>query len=666
VARALGGDEELDRKFAMQSKGMAYRAEIDGLRALAVLPVIFYHADISGFSGGFVGVDVFFVISGYLITSIILTEYQAGTFSFVGFYERRARRILPPLALVCFAAIPFAVLILGPHDLVDFSKSLLAVAAFASNFFFWSQSGYFDTGADLKPLLHTWSLAVEEQFYLLFPIFLFTSLKLGRRFAVAACLIVGALSFWYAQWGSIHTPESVFYLLPARMWELLIGALVPIAAIELDGLCSDTICELLSAAGLASIAVAVFTYQQVPYPGVFALPPVVGTLLIILFATQRTFVGGVLGSSPLRGIGLISYSAYLWHQPLFVFARLSRFYNPDPLVFVALSVVALLLATLTYFLVERPVRNRSRVSRRSIFTLSAVGTAGLAIFGVIGIESKGLESLYLDRNDVASQQAYQLIKKYAFRDLDADMFDNGDCIFWSKVIDAAFEVRMRSCTKKYGSATVVIGDSHAMNVYNALAAASIGDFVVGLVSPGCRPWGGCQYFSEFSELIKRNRSMIRGVVFNVSGAHLLTDLTGNDENRHLFDPGVRYLIDTAHIKTTAQYLQTLGSLIPVIWLGPFVEARVDFRNLPQLTKDGFQMNPVSLDHFRALDSEIARETSGLHQFSYLPIYDVFKIDSHFLVTGDCLTFSDFDHLSTCGEKLLGARLRLFLPWAPAG
>ena len=160
---------------------MNYRREIDGLRALAVLPVILFHAGFETFSGGFVGVDVFFVISGYLITTIILAELEQGRFSIVNFYERRARRILPALFLVMLVCIPFAWIWLLPSDMKDFSQSLIAVAIFASNILFWRESGYFDTAAELKPLLHTWSLAVEEQYYVLFPLFLMLFWKLGKR-----------------------------------------------------------------------------------------------------------------------------------------------------------------------------------------------------------------------------------------------------------------------------------------------------------------------------------------------------------------------------------------------------------------------------------------------------------------------------------------------------
>lgn len=203
---------------------MEYRREIDGLRALAVLPVILFHAGFKTFSGGFIGVDVFFVISGYLITTIILAELEQGKFSIVNFYERRARRILPALFLVMLVCIPFAWIWLLPSDMKGFSHSLIAVAVFASNILFWSESGYFDTATELKPLLHTWSLAVEEQYYVLFPLFLMLLWKLGKRCILVILGVVFAGSFAVAEWKSYAEPAAAFYLLPARAWELLIGA----------------------------------------------------------------------------------------------------------------------------------------------------------------------------------------------------------------------------------------------------------------------------------------------------------------------------------------------------------------------------------------------------------------------------------------------------------
>ncbi len=190
---------------------MKYRAEIDGLRALAVLPVIFFHAGFEFFGGGFVGVDVFFVISGYLITGIILSEINNGQFSIINFYERRARRILPALFFVMASCLPFAWYWLTPSDLKDFGQSLIAVSTFSSNILFWMESGYFDTAAELKPLLHTWSLAVEEQYYILFPIFLMISWRLGINWIIIILIFIFLISLSMSHWGAFNKPSASFF-----------------------------------------------------------------------------------------------------------------------------------------------------------------------------------------------------------------------------------------------------------------------------------------------------------------------------------------------------------------------------------------------------------------------------------------------------------------------
>lgn len=205
---------------------MNYRREIDGLRAVAVVPVILFHAGFQAFSGGFVGVDVFFVISGYLITSIILTEKQAGTFTLLGFYERRVRRILLALFVVMLACLPFAWFWMLPGDLRDFSRSLRYVSLFSSNILFLKQSGYFDTAVELKPLLHTWSLAVEEQYYVVFPVLLLLIWRLGKRWIVGIFAVMAVMSLAAAQWGSFYQPAATFYLLPTRGWEILLGVFI--------------------------------------------------------------------------------------------------------------------------------------------------------------------------------------------------------------------------------------------------------------------------------------------------------------------------------------------------------------------------------------------------------------------------------------------------------
>jgi len=308
----------------MEDNKMKYRAEIDGLRALAVLPVILFHAGFSVFSGGYVGVDVFFVISGYLITTILVSELKEGNFSIVRFYERRARRILPALFFVMLISIPFAWILLNPFELISFSKSVSAVSLFASNIFFWRHVGYFAIAAELKPLLHTWSLAVEEQYYILFPVFLLLIWNFGKKAVLRLIIFLAIVSLMISQILCVSKPVLNFFLLPSRAWELAVGAIASFILVEnrLSKINIPTK-QFLALFGLMLILISIFAFgDQTPFPSFYALAPTIGAMLVILFADQNTFTGTILRSRLLVGVGLISYSAYLWHQPVLAFARI--------------------------------------------------------------------------------------------------------------------------------------------------------------------------------------------------------------------------------------------------------------------------------------------------------------------------------------------------------
>jgi peptidoglycan/LPS O-acetylase OafA/YrhL len=338
---------------------MKYRAEIDGLRALAVLPVILFHAGFESFRGGFVGVDVFFVISGYLITTIIISEMAKGNFSIVNFYERRARRILPAMFFVIVVSLPFAWFWLAPSDLKDFGQSLVAVSTFSSNILFWRESGYFDTVAELKPLLHTWSLAVEEQYYVIFPIFLMLSWRLGVKWVVTLLAIIFLLSLGLAQWGAYNNPFAAFFLLPTRGWELLVGVFAAFYLKYNTHLKSQPLNQFLSLLGFSMIAYSIIVFNKTtPFPGLYALIPTLGTGLLILCAVPKTFIHSLLSMKFIVGIGLISYSAYLWHQPLLAFARHRLFGEVPDLLLIELCITYIGMEWFSWHFVEKPFRHK--------------------------------------------------------------------------------------------------------------------------------------------------------------------------------------------------------------------------------------------------------------------------------------------------------------------
>ncbi len=373
-----------------------YRREVDGLRALAVVPVILFHAGIPGFGGGYVGVDVFFVISGYLITSIIIAEQDAGSFTLLGFYERRARRILPALMLVVLCTLPMAWAWLLPDALESFGGSLSGIALFASNIFFWRESGYFEQAAELKPMLHTWSLAVEEQYYLLFPLLLGALRKHARPLTTSVLLFVTAVSLAIAHWGSGASPSAAFFLLPSRAWEILLGSFVALHVAR-HGLPvrHAGVANLGGMLGLAMLAIAtVYFDKSTPVPGLPALLPTLGTALVILFAAPGNWSGRLLGHRWLVGIGLISFSAYLWHQPLLAFARHRSLHEPAMAVMASLAASSLVLAYASWRFVEKPFRNRRQVGKRAILGLSIAGPLALLAAGGAMVANNGFEGRF--------------------------------------------------------------------------------------------------------------------------------------------------------------------------------------------------------------------------------------------------------------------------------
>ena len=383
---------------------MRYRSEVDGLRALAVVPVMLFHAGVPYIVGGFVGVDVFFVISGFLITlSLLADENFPAIDRLAQFYQRRIKRIIPALALVVTATLVGGVALLLPDELIQLSKSAVATSIFASNFWFWSQSGYFTAPAQSMPLLHTWSLAVEEQFYVAFPLLL---IMLGKGRRIVSFVVVGSVTaaiFVFSVYLTMHKPGVAFYW-PTRAWELLLGSMLALtrSAPPRTG-------EVISITGLLLIAFSFFAFDRTtPFPGYSALVPVLGTVAVI-YGGGETFVGRALSLRPLVWIGLISYSLYLWHWPILGLTK-------QALVVDHLSVTqtmgciaaTFLAAALSWRFVEMPFRKIPMKGKRLFFTAGATlgcgVAAGLALLALQGLPSRfSNESLQLAHVQVADK-----------------------------------------------------------------------------------------------------------------------------------------------------------------------------------------------------------------------------------------------------------------------
>lgn len=480
---------------------MQYRKEIDGVRALAVLSVIFFHAGLPWFDGGYVGVDIFFVISGYLITSILKEDIQAGRFSLVDFYERRARRILPALFFVMLACLPAAWFILMPADWTEFAQSVAHVPAFVSNVLFSKQSGYFDVDAELKPLLHTWSLAVEEQYYLFFPLILLLSWKSGKRGVLMILAIIAISSLMYAQHKLQTRPSSAFFLLPSRLWELLVGSMLAFAAPDQSSAHRYLLRQQVgSMVGLFLMGYAIFAYDHMtPFPGLHALVPTLGAALVLHFSCERTIVGKVLSNKALVSIGLISYSAYLWHQPILSLHRHWTLSDPALATRLSLICLTLLLAYITWRYVETPFRRKDHFSRKAVFSLAGAGSVLLVVLGLSGqrLENHSPrltpeQTAFLNHFDNSSPDWPYFTNQgvlQAFR-TQCDFYD------LTKYRQGA-ETRVPvpslapECFERSANAQRVLvlwGDSHAQQLYPGLRRALPSNWqILQITSSGCAP-----------------------------------------------------------------------------------------------------------------------------------------------------------------------------------
>jgi peptidoglycan/LPS O-acetylase OafA/YrhL len=661
-----------------------YRREIDGLRALAVIPIIFFHAGFDLFAGGFVGVDVFFVISGYLITSVIITQKKAGTFSLLNFYERRARRILPALFVIMAICIPFALLWFLPNDIKNFAQSLIAVSIFISNIFFWIRSGYFEMDAELNPLLHTWSLAVEEQFYVLFPLFFLIMWRLAKRWTVITLIVLATLSFALAQWGSFNKPAATFFLLPTRAWEIAVGALIAFYSIQRPKQQIRRYAkererererEIGGLLGLLLIFYAIFTYnKETPFPSFYALFPVFGTALIIICATPTTIVGRILSTKIFVGIGLISYSAYLWHQPIFSFARYRSGSEPQVIYFIFLIFGSLLLAYLTWKYIEMPFRDKKRIITSRFFFYSVCVSFLFFGIGLTGhFFSDKLKNYWLLKFESSERIFYsQLVStETIIDDYGADASGSqrlSDCRFNVRKLETNTLNEIKSCEKKYGAGVLILGDSHAIDLFGVVSSRFDNPFLVGITSGGCRPHtpkAGCQYH-DVKNFLEQNVGMFKHIIYEQAGFYLLLDKGNKKGNRSMFsnlalNDSIEWIaFDDEHIVSTLEYLNKLSKTVPITWFLPRIEPHISKRFIIKHgCKYNYQIRSGLREKFSKLEKKISSyvteyKFTGIKLVSQNEFFN-FDFPSDFLNCSG-LYWSDSDHYSTLGELRFGMRL----------
>lgn len=657
----------------MSSPNFPYRADIDGLRAVAVLPVVFYHAGFATFSGGFVGVDVFFVISGFLITSIIAAEIDQRRFKLRDFYIRRARRLFPALFTVMFAASIAAYLLLMPTELEDFGQSVATTALFSSNFLFFTEAGYFDGPAELKPLLHTWSLAIEEQYYLLFPGFLLLIRnRLGEKF-LAWTTAAFVISLLISIWSVYNAANAAFYLLPSRTWELLLGSIIALT----PGLkIPSGLREVASLSGLGLILVAVFSFDaQTHFPGAAALLPCVGTALILMCGREgnSTYTMKLL---ELRGVvffGLISYSLYLWHWPIFVFAR---HFLLTPLTAVhasVLVVVALVISIASWHFVEKPFRgSKGLLSGTGVLRASGILIVAAIVIGLWFDQSEGLpDRLPLNVKIIADVANDKPPERKLCEGISAEKI--------------SFESVCRVNKIDKPPSFVVWGDSHAMASMPAISRVSA-DFGVNglnLTSNGCTPFLGvsrphrdlraeCVAFNNASLQVIKGHPQLKTVILVSRWArHAEGTIYGNEEGENLFlattdrvakTPEENRQIYDAALTTTLEALHKLQ--VRVVIIGPIPEAGNDIPGV--LAKATWRNSTVDLsikrEDFEARQRFVhqtfldAQDRFGFGYFEPAPLFCDAQYCEVTNEAGIPLYFDD-NHISSYGAARLEPLVR---------
>jgi len=373
----------------------SYRPDIDGIRSLAILSVVLFHAGVPRLAGGFTGVDVFFVLSGYLIGGHIFSELQAGRFSYLRFYQRRAKRILPAFYTVLAFTLAATVFLLTPLNGYHMARSAFWATLSVSNIEFWKTTSYFSPGSEFNPVLMTWSLGVEEQFYVVIPLLMVLLARIRRSWVLPSILAVCAASFWFAVAMLPSYPSMVFYLLPARAWELGIG--VALAVVELSRgryTKSGPVAEAMGVVGLAAVVLPFFLLNKLtPFPGVAAVPSVLGTGLLL--AVPQSWVNRrVLSLSPLVYVGRVSYSWYLWHWPVLAFLR-TLYGSPTVPLGVGLAAVALAFgaAVVSYYVIEQPFRQSKRAPKPLLLRYAAVTVVYLVLFAIF-VKGHGFPARY--------------------------------------------------------------------------------------------------------------------------------------------------------------------------------------------------------------------------------------------------------------------------------
>ncbi len=644
-----------------------YRPDIDGLRAIAVLSVVFFHANFAEVSGGFVGVDIFFVISGYLITGIIARELENGHFSFSNFYSRRIKRICPALFVVLGLSALAGFFLLVPSDLRTFGRSIVAAVLFYSNWLFYNEVDYFDGPAIEKPLLHTWSLAIEEQFYLIWPVAIFCLYKaFGRKVLPYLILAILCLSLAASQIVIGRDQASVFYLLPYRAWELLLGAYIAVAPFAVR---SRRVASLLGVAGFAAIAYAAFSFDiKTPFPGLNALFPCIGAAILISAGMQRqAFSHRVLSLGPLRFVGKISYSLYLIHWPLFSFAHLAF---DRPLTMgerATILAVSFILAALSYWFVETPARRTN--FRFSVLAPAAASAALLLTLSGVAFHAG---------NGFPARVPPSVQLAISARQTGSDG-DRADCRADPRPASLGRACPVGAAAPDMQYDFVVWGDSHARHLASAFTDQALSRGLAGLVLwvESCPPFldatgisAKCKDFHAKVQLWLSTQAKLKTVFLAgmwTNYASEVMEAVARDGARSAdASAGRRGGSGPVGLTNTVKLLRSLNTDIVIVEdvpnfpvSPPYCAARA--RMFGRSDERCFQFPRKDVERSAEQASYALREASRHYGIPLVATAEAFCDGDLCRTQRDgVILYGDAHHLNTAGARYLGARLNI--PW----
>ena len=633
-----------------------YRPDIDGLRAVAVLAVVFFHSGFGVVSGGYVGVDVFFVISGYLITTIIVRELAEGSFSIVGFYERRMRRILPASMVMAAVSLLVGYLVFQTEDLGNLAHSTIANSLFLSNIFFYMQTGYFDAAAELKPLLHTWSLSLEEQYYVVTPILLMLSAKFCKQKHLYFVIPLAILSFVACVVGTSENQSLTFYMLTTRGWELLIGSILAIATIPRAS--SEAAMRGLAAIGFLLILYSIFLFDdQTAFPGAHAALPTIGTAILIYTGRGgSTPINQLLSIRPVVFVGLISYSLYLWHWPIIVFAKYLKGVALNNVEIAAMLLAMFVLSVLSWRFVEAPFRKKRLLPRKKgLFVASLVATAALIVASLLAT------------GDVVDREWRQW---RACENVEERLSgDEGLCVVGDTEAAPSF---------------ILWGDSHARALNSAAKASALRLGMAGYVAskPGCPPLLGirrqkqpeCTKYNEALLSLVQQDPNIKTVVLAAHWTGFTEGTKYNDEGSgpsetidEMAEPGApaqdRPALLSTGLHRTIQALQDAGR--QVIIIGPVPEVGHNVPSVNHIAKiTNRDVNEMIAPSIKAFEARNARSFSILKTVAEALAVPVLWPSGVLCNAEMCIValedgtslYHDDDHLSTEGARYVSTIL----------